>query len=348
MQKILAGLVLAGLVCIAGGCAHDTYAQAEMEQAIDRYQGSTPPAGRPLAAAEARSERGTEVRMDADGGGYGMLLAAADDSQPAQSGSAETAPADTNDKPLPDHIHWKERRGPAYPDDFWRSVGRDARELPATLWDDTKATVTNETSLVLLALAGAGAALSGGGGNDCVEEHYDYPNGSQLNTTWDGVGGLFGSPAFHFPLAGAMYATSLARNDVKNYEISKTLINALTLNGITTVALKAAARTEAPNDGEFAWPSGHTSSSFCFAAVMNESYGPWVGVPLYGFATFVAYERVDARNHDLSDVVSGAFLGIAIGHAVARNHQPRILGMDVVPYTDPQRGGTGLALLKRW
>ncbi|MGC9453759.1 MAG: phosphatase PAP2 family protein [Phycisphaerae bacterium] len=345
MRRIFAGLVLTGLACVAGGCAHDSYAQADMEQAIARYEANLAPAGEPLAAAGRRNERGAEVRTDADGGGIKLLMAAAEGDGPGQPTEA-TVP-DAGERPMPRYVHWKERRGPAYPDDFWRSVGRDLQELPATMWDDTKATVSNNTSLVLLALAGAGAALSGDWGNDCVEEHYDYPNGSQLNTTWDSVGGFFGSPAFHFPLAGAMYATSLARNDVKNYEISKTLINALALNGMTTMALKVAARTESPNGDEFGWPSGHTSSSFCFAAVMHESYGPWVGIPLYGFATFVAYERVDARNHDLSDVVSGAFLGIAIGHAVARNHQPRILGMDVVPYADP-RGGTGLALLKRW
>ena len=33
--------------------------------------------------------------------------------------------------------------------------------------------------------------------------------------------------------------------------------------------------------------------------------------PLLAFAGFVAYERVDATNHDFSDVVSGSLIGIA-------------------------------------
>jgi len=81
--------------------------------------------------------------------------------------------------------------------------------------------------------------------------------------------------------------------------------------------------------------------------VLHEAYGPWVGVPLFAFATFVAYERVDARNHDLSDVVSGALIGIAIGRAVMKNHHPRVFGFDVIPYAHPN-GATGLALVKQF
>ncbi|GAG43592.1 unnamed protein product, partial [marine sediment metagenome] len=127
----------------------------------------------------------------------------------------------------------------------------------------------------------------------------------------------------------------------------KAMLSALSINGLTTIALKGIANTDSPNGDPWGWPSGHTSSSFCMAAVLWESYGPWVGVPAYAFATYVGYERIDARNHDFSDVVSGALIGMAIGHIVAQNHKPRILGMDVVPYAD-DRGAFGLALAKTW
>ena len=68
---------------------------------------------------------------------------------------------------------------------------------------------------------------------------------------------------------------------------------------------------------------------------------------MFAFAAFVGYERIDARNHDFSDVISGALIGMAIGHAVAENHKARVFGMDVIPYVDP-RGGVGVALSKRW
>jgi len=144
-----------------------------------------------------------------------------------------------------------------------------------------------------------------------------------------------------------MYILSGINGDTKTYEVSKTLLSALAINGLTTLALKGVARTESPNGDEAGWPSGHTSSSFCMATVLAESYGPWVGVPAFAFASFVGYERLAARNHDFSDVVSGALIGIAIGHAVSQRHKMKVFGMDVVPYADP-RGGAGLALSRRW
>jgi membrane-associated phospholipid phosphatase len=113
------------------------------------------------------------------------------------------------------------------------------------------------------------------------------------------------------------------------------------------MVLKLALRTESPNGDEMGWPSGHTSSSFAFATYLANEYGPWVGVPAYAFAAFVGYERVDARNHDFSDVISGAFIGIAVGHAVYRNHQPKVLGMDIIPYVHPE-GAVGIALCKEF
>ena len=240
------------------------------------------------------------------------------------------------------------RRGPAHPGDFWRSFGRDAKELPLTLWDDTKATFTDKWALIGLgAAAGVGAILDATNSNGSVADHFSE-HGSQLNTFWDTVGDAGGNPGTHFAVAGAMYFGSLYAQDVKTYEVSKALINALALNGLTTLALKGIANSESPNGDNFGWPSGHTSSSFCLATVMNEAYGPWVGVPLYGFATFVGYERIDARNHDFNDVISGAIIGIAIGHAVYQNHRPRVLGMDVMPYVDPEKGSVGVALSKAW
>lgn len=260
----------------------------------------------------------------------------------------ETAEAERQPPPQADFVPWPQRRGPAYPGDFWRSFGRDAKELPATIWGDTKATVTDRWALVGFALAGAsGIALSASDADDRVADHYTK-HGSQLSGFWDTVGDVGGNPGTHFAIAGAMYFTSLVRNDVKTYEVSKTLINALAINGVVTLALKGLTRTRSPNGDRWGWPSGHASSSFCFATVMYEEYGPWVGIPLFAFASYVGYERVDARNHDFSDVISGALLGMVIGHAVAKNHELKVFGMDIVPFTDPASGTVGVALTKRW
>ena len=323
-RTVLTGVLATGLFF----CGVSQAGEQQLLDALARYERATQTVAPPAPADEEATwlAMADEIAEDS--------WTRADDAKDADGQRAYTP--------------WKQRRGPAYPGSFWPSFGRDIKEFAPMMWDDTKATVTNPFSLVMLAAAGVtGITLSGGGGNAQVQEHFTK-RGSQLNTFWDTVGDVGGNPGAHFAFAGALYIASLARHDDRNYEAAKSMLSALAINGIATMGLKVMARTESPNGDEFGWPSGHTSSSFCFAAVMYEHYGPWVGVPLYAFAAFVGYERIDARNHDFADVISGALIGIAIGHAVGRNHQPRVLGMDIVPFTDPRRGGIGIALAKQW
>jgi len=247
----------------------------------------------------------------------------------------------------PTYVPWPHRRGQAYPDDDLHTFGRDGKEMLPILWDDVKFTFTHP--VVIVGLLGAGAAgitINATGVDDAVARRTDGHR--QLSKSMDGIGGFFGSPAFHFPLAATMYATGLWTDETKLYETSKTLMNALIINSVLNVSLKVACRTESPNGDEMGWPSGHTSSSFCVAAVMNEAYGLWIGVPLYAFAAFVGFERIDARNHDFSDVISGMIMGTVIGWAVATRHEPRIFGMDVLPMADPSTGAFGIMLAKQW
>ena len=243
---------------------------------------------------------------------------------------------------------WRQRSGPAYPDDPIRSLGRFGKEFLPVLADNTRALATDRNSLALLAAAGAGGiALKGPNADDPVADHYSR-RGSQLNKFWDGVGDVGGNPGLHFAFAGALYVSSLNGSDAKSYDNAKTLLHALALNGLFTTALKAAARTEAPNGNENVWPSGHTSSTFTLATVLWQQHGPAIGLPLAAFATYVGYERIDARNHNFSDVVSGALIGVAIGHAVTRNHQLRLADFTLTPYLHPTSGAPGLALVKEW
>ena len=285
------------------------------------------------ACAEARRKQATTWLA------MGEVLAA--DAGPAQADAPPVeVPADQPFVPL------DQRRGRAYPGDFWRSFGRDAKEFPGLVWDDAAAVVENRFSQIVLLAAGVTGLALADSANDRVEDHYTK-HGSQLNKFWDNVGDVGGAPQLHFGIAGGMYILSGFTEDTKTYEVSKTMLSALSITGLTTVALKAAFRTESPNGDEFGWPSGHASSSFCFATVMYHEYGPWVGIPMLAFAGYVGYERIDARNHDFNDVISGALIGIAIGHAVAANHDVKVFGMDIVPYTDPGRGAFGVALAKQ-
>jgi membrane-associated phospholipid phosphatase len=341
-------LALTLMVAFLAGCSQDTDnalypALREQWSRTDEPAAPADESSRPEAAdwfgmaAQLRQDS-QQIDVPAD-----ALLGVDADSTDADASAGAKAGGEDGRR----YVHWTKRRGPAYPDDILHSFGRDAKEFVPMRWDDTKAVATSKFAWIMFGASGAaGIALSGNRGNDQVARHFTE-NGSQLNTFWDNVGDVGGNPGLHFALAGAAYFASQANDDVKTYEVSKSMLSALSINGLMTLGLKVAARTESPNGDEFGWPSGHTSSSFCFAAVMYEHYGPAVGLPLYAFASFVGYERIDARNHDFNDVISGAMIGMAVGHVVAGNHQPKVLGMDVLPYTDP-RGGVGLLLTREF
>ncbi len=347
-------LVSSGLGLWAGCSAPN---DSSISRAISHYSsaGVQPaivaqaPAAAPMLSggwlAQSREIAQAERDSKADNG---AAAASGPSSRPAAGGTAGTGVDDGRDGHATlNYVPWRERYGPAYPGDFWRSFGRYAKELPLTLWDDTEATFTNPVSLVGFGLAGAaGIAIAGSGADDEVSDH-THKHGSQLNGFWDSVGDAGGNPWTHFAAAGAFYFYTLGAGDEKNYEVAQTLLNALMINGLVTESLKTAVNTRSPNGDPRGWPSGHESSSFCVATVMYEEYGPYVGVPMFAFASFVGYERIDARNHDFSDVVSGALIGMAIGHAVAKNHKMRIAGLELAPYVD-DRGGVGLALIKQW
>ncbi len=58
-----------------------------------------------------------------------------------------------------------------------------------------------------------------------------------------------------------------------------------------------------------AFPSGHSSAAFNGATYIFIKHGWKVGIPSYLLAGFVAYSRIEARRHDVWDVLAGASLG---------------------------------------
>lgn len=232
--------------------------------------------------------------------------------------------------------------------DIRRTFERDLMELPGDVWADAKRAGRRNTTLAALVAIGLSEiALDAADANQWAGDHYTR-RGPQLNKFWDTVGDAGGNPALHFAVTGAAYFTSLARDDEQTYRNAKTMFNALSITGLVTLATKATFRTQSPNGQGWGWASGHTSSSVCFATVAAHQYGPWAGVPLGALATFVAYQRVDARTHDLNDVVAGALIGAAVGHAVATDREPKILTMTVLPHIDPRTGAPGITLYKSW
>jgi membrane-associated phospholipid phosphatase len=161
---------------------------------------------------------------------------------------------------------------------------------------------------------------------------------------------IIGNPGTHFALTGLWYAISADRRDVFNRERAWTMMTALSVNGLVTVGLKAVRNNKTPNGKNWAWPSGHTSSSFTAAAVLDEFYGPKVGIPAYALAALVGYRMVDAGDHWASDVIFGAALGWVVGHTIASKHKElEIAGFKILPYLGgADRPLVGVSLVRRF
>lgn len=79
-------------------------------------------------------------------------------------------------------------------------------------------------------------------------------------------------------------------------------------------ALKHSTHVERPDGSDSeSFPSGHAATAFMTATMLNHEYGhlsPWVGIGAYGVASATALMRVANHKHWVSDVMTGASIGI--------------------------------------
>jgi membrane-associated phospholipid phosphatase len=100
--------------------------------------------------------------------------------------------------------------------------------------------------------------------------------------------------------------------------------------GTVDLALKLAFDRQFPNKpggaGKFwgggrSFPSGHSATSFAFAAVVAHRYPKrrWLKLSAYALATGVSLSRYPAKNHYPSDILIGATLGYVTGTYLAEH-----------------------------
>ena len=200
----------------------------------------------------------------------------------------------------------------------------DVKAWPRTLVDNGRETFLEKKNLIALSLAGGMSVAMHQNLDIEVAEHLEQHR--QLYNLKDEGLNFIGHPTTHFVATGLWYALSDNNQDEFNNRRAWTMMNALSLAWVTTAGLKVIRNNETPNGDDLAWPSGHTASSFTVASVLDEFYGPKVGIPAYAAASLVAYRMVDTGNHWTSDVVFGATLGWIVGHTVAGKHKSLELG----------------------
>ena len=104
-------------------------------------------------------------------------------------------------------------------------------------------------------------------------------------------------------------------------------------NIAATQLLKSTVHKERPNHSDDnAFPSGHTSLAFQGASFIHKRYGLEYGIPAYIGAGFVAYSRVNADEHDVTDVLAGAALGIASSMYLTKSYNDQLhIATDLSP-----------------
>lgn len=142
-------------------------------------------------------------------------------------------------------------------------------------------------------------------------------------STWSnvGLGAELGSSALMWGLGCHAHNSGVSRAGFAT-------LSAMGAAGTVDLALKLGFNRQFPfkrnSTGEFweggrSFPSGHSATSFAFAAAIAHYYPHnwWIKSSAYALATGVTLSRYPAKKHYLSDILMGATLGYVSGSYVA-------------------------------
>jgi len=109
---------------------------------------------------------------------------------------------------------------------------------------------------------------------------------------------------------------------LKDLEGTEQFAEGFFLTQIVTHSLKTIVKKERPDGNGFdSFPSGHTSTTFQSAAFIQRRYGWTYGIPAYLLAGWTGYSRIEADRHDLTDVLTGAAIGIASSYLFTKPYE---------------------------
>jgi len=333
MSRWLGWAVAAVAAAVPAGCSDSRALHRQAERTYERVASARMPAEK-----AARGDRAVGAESDgaASRGPARLALWFAPAETPAPPPAAP-APAQKKETPSLEFEPIAERS-------FGEVLKADLRAAPQQLWSGTKYSFANVQNLAVLSLAFGADRLVRETLDRQVRNEFRDEKGS-LAATGD-FGSVIGNPALHFGIACAWYGIAVENRDARNHAFSKVMIEALAINGLSTSLLKVSMNDRCPNGEYYGWPSGHMSSSMCFASVMHEYYGWQAAIPFYLLAGYSGATRLQDREHDLSDLIFGGALGWVIGHSVVKGELPQVGGFTVLPYGG--NGVGGLMLVKPW
>jgi membrane-associated phospholipid phosphatase len=158
-------------------------------------------------------------------------------------------------------------------------------------------------------------------------------------------GATYGSQWLHIPVAIGVWAVGAAAGSGRVADAGRDLLRAQISAVSWTYAFKLATQRTRPNGDPHSFPSGHASTSFASAMVLQEHFGWKLGLPAFAAAAYTATSRVTANQHWASDVVFGAFVGMASGRTITIHLRDARLSM--APLAVPGGGGVLVTALRQ-
>lgn len=161
-----------------------------------------------------------------------------------------------------------------------------------------------------------------------------------------------------FAPAASVYGLDLMGIKAKHNFRDRTLIMATSylVMGVTVQSVKSITKVERPDGSNLSsFPSGHTATAFVGAHILFKEYkdvSPWIGIGGYTIAAGVGGMRVLNKKHWISDVVTGAGVGILsaeIGYMMLPVWH-RVLGIKeqnkslvIMPMINTESAGIGIS-----
>ena len=168
-------------------------------------------------------------------------------------------------------------------------------------------------------------------------------NGFNIPTTVFQAGNVIGSFAFQAAAGFATYGFGKVIHNQKAANVGRDIVRAQILSQAMVQTLKFTVRRERPDgSNRQSFPSGHSSSAFATATVLQRHYGWKIGVPAYALGGYVALARMSWNRHHATDVVMGAGFGIAAARTVTMTVAKSKFNLGV----QPQVGGASINLTK--
>jgi hypothetical protein len=178
-----------------------------------------------------------------------------------------------------------------------------------------------------------------------IQEHFSVQDGS---SSVGKVGSALGSLYLVAPLVGGLLIAGNRSQNDRFHSFTYSLTQALVLDQGLNQGMKFAIdRTRPDKSNDQSFPSGHASTSFMIATVVQRYYGWKAGILGYGVASFVGIARLRENKHWASDVTAGATLGYIVGSSVCGRTGISIRGekLSFTPTVDLANRRVGVLLI---